>query len=227
MLYGSRISKKKVFHYGDCLYAKRIAFKNKTCFESVEEANNHGYTQCPCCSRIPAEYSKNRKSIQAFCTKYRMKSVLMDDELYIISKDDTAWRIGMKGDGSKEKKLLHESKRHVSYNRKKTPYKKREFHVQDIPSTSITGYLSYIRNHDACEAKREAAAAQAQAERACLKEQIKSIHAVQKQISKQNRKIKKRGPAESNAAKRRRSNQQLRDITRSFNDYRSAREAFL
>ena len=88
MLYGSRISKRKVFHYGDCLYAKRIAFKNKTCFESVEEANSHGYIQCPCCSRIPAEYRKNRKSIQTFCSKYRMKLVLMDDELYVISKDD-------------------------------------------------------------------------------------------------------------------------------------------
>ena len=99
----------------------------------------------------------------------------MNDELYIISKDDTSWRDCMKGDGSKEKRLLHESKRHVSYNRKKTPDEKREYHVQDIPSRSITGYLSYIRNHDACETKREAVKAQVQAERARFKEQIKTF----------------------------------------------------
>ena len=47
--------------------------------------------------------------------------------------------------------LLHESKNHVHYNRKLQPYSERKFHVQNITSSTIMGYLVYIHNHDKAE----------------------------------------------------------------------------
>ena len=223
MLYGSRKSRKKVFHFGDCRYAMQISSNNLIVFSTAHEATSLGYKQCPCCSRIPAEFKKLEANIACFCKKHNFKAFLSDDELYVISWDDTAWRICMVGDGTKQKQLLHESRKHVNYNRKKTPYHKREFHVQDIPSTSITGYLAYIRNHDIAEANRT----KQKQKQAAIIDQVQSIKETQRRIAKQNRKRKSRGPAESNAQKRRRSNQHLREISRSFNDYLAARMAHI
>ena len=227
MLFGSKISKKKVFHYGNCPYARRTKQKNQLVFHSVEDAKSKGYSQCPCCNRIPVEYKKNLKAVTDYCNKHDMLPILINDELLIISRDDTSWRIRMKGDGSKEKELLHESKRNVKYDRRATAYEDRQYHIQDVPNTSITGYLSYIYRHDASEAARVEKERKAKVEKALIREQVKSIRAIQKQISRQNRKHNKRAPAESNAQKRRRSNQYLRDIARSFSDYRAAQAAYI
>lgn len=224
MLYGSRISKKKVFHYGDCSYSKRISTKNRLYFATTLEARSQGYTQCPCCNRIPMEYRKNMMQITDFCDEHDLWPILKDDELFVISKDDTAWRIRMKGDGSKGKQLLHESKLHVKYDRKKTRYENRKYHIQEIPSSNIIGYLCYIYKHDTNEAFRMEKEKKAKSK---ISEQVKNIQAVQKQISRQKRKHSKHEPAESNAQKRRRSNQFLRDITKAFSDYRAAAEAYI
>ena len=227
MLYGSRISKKKVFHYGDCIYARRTIQKNKLFFSTVEDAKNKGYKQCPCCSRIPKEYKKNLKTITDFCDKHSLVPILMGDELFIISTDDTAWRICMKGDGSKEKQLLHESKLFMLYDRRYTSYEKRQYHVQEVPEMGITGFLNYIYKHDVKEAKRKEKERIVRVNKALLREQVKSIQAVQKQIAMRNRKRSRRGPAESNAQKRRRSNQYLRNIAKSFYDYEAAAAAYI
>lgn len=224
MLYGSRISKEKVFHYGNCSYSKRISTKNRLFFTSVTEAKAMGYTQCPCCNRIAAEYRKNMREITDFCDEHDLWPILRDDELYVISKDDTAWRIRMKGDGSKGKQLLHENKLHEKYDRRTTKYADRQYHDQQIRGSSIIGYLGYIYRHDKKEAER---LQKAKVEKALIREQVRSIQAVQKQISRQRRKCSKHGPAESNTQKRRRSKQFLRDISRSFHDYRAAVEAYI
>ncbi len=227
MLFGSRNSKKKLFHYGCCRYSKRTKSKSRLRFCTVEEAHSRGYSQCPYCSRILREYRRNQEAITNFCSKHNLHTILTNDELYIISRDDTAWRICMKGDGSKSRQLLHESKRRVAYDRRTTAYEDREYHLQDIPGSSITGYLSYIHKHDISEAAREKKQEKAKVEKSLLQEQLRSIWATQKQISRQNRKRNKHAPAESHAQKRRRSKQYLRDISRSFNDYRAAQEAYI
>lgn len=224
MLYGSRKSRKKLYHYGNCRYAMLTSPENRLMFPTANDAIASGFKQCPCCSRIPSEYKKNERLIKQLCDKYNLKAYLKGDEMYVISRGDTAWIICMLGDGTKRKRLLHENLKHVSYNRKKTPYEERDFHVQDLPSTSITGYLTYIRNHDTAAQNREK---QKKKNTNTISAQVNSIKETQRRIAKQNRKRKLRGPAESNTQKRRRANQHLREITRSFNDYRAARAAYI
>lgn len=226
MLYGSRISKKKVYHYGDCRYSSKLMKgANRISFATVEEAVSRGYSQCTCCSRIPSEFRKNRKEIIELCETNGLQFFFSGEEMIVISRDDTAWKICMIGDGSKKKCLLHESKRYVSYDRKLTAYEDRKYHEQDVPNTSISGYLTYIYRHDLSEECREKQEKKKQVEKALLREQVNSIRAVQTQINKQNR--KKKGTKESNSVKRRRNKQNLRNIANAFRDYKAAAAAHI
>ena len=86
------------------------------------------------------------------------------------------------------------------------------------------GYLVYIRNHDLYEQARKE---KRKLERALHAEEAKNIRAIRKQMTRKNRKHKKRGRLESSGQKRCREKQQLRALASSFSDYRSARYAGL
>ena len=224
MFYSSRNSRKHVYHYAGCRYLKLTKNDNRVSFNTVDEAKAQGFCPCAYCNPISRQYLKDRKAILAFCENYQFKHFFCFGDLYVISAKDTAWRISTSGDNGKGKQLLHESKANISYDRRKMPYIDREYHVQKTPTTSLMGYLVYIQNHDLYEKARTE---KRKVEQALRVEEAKSIRAIQKQISRQNRKHKKRGHLESSGQKRRRANQQLRALASSFSDYRSAQYAYI
>lgn len=223
MLYGSINSKRRLFHYGSCQYAKRTKEQNRQVFETISLAKRRGFTQCPYCNRIRAEYRKDQEAITSLCNRFHLLPILTDDELYVISQGDTAWRIRMKDDGSKQRQLLHESKSHVGYNRKKTAYEYREYHDQDVRTTNICGYLSYIHKHDIFEAKRNLQRQQEkQIRKALYREQAISIHAAHTQIAKKSRKVKKRVYEDDHVwSRQKNSKHYLQEAAKCLTDYQS------
>jgi hypothetical protein len=217
VFYGSKHSKSKLFHYADCEYANRIAGSNKVEFQSIDEAKSQGYKFCPHCCMVGRQYRQDRKAIDGFCRKYGLRHYIFDGDMYVISDEDTAWRISENGKGLY---LLHESKSHIDYDRETTAYEKRDYHVQHMPMTTIMGYLSNILSHDLYEERKSE---ERRREREKRSEEVRSIRTVQRQISRQNH--KKNRSLEGHSQKRRRSKQQLRALAAAFTDYRSARAA--
>ena len=224
MFYSSRYSRKHVFHYADCRYSKRTKEENKISFRSFGEAINAGCVPCAYCNLINRQYEADQKAIDAFCEEFQFKHFLHKGELFIISADDTAWRICSSRDNGKGKILFHESKYGVSYDRRLMPYIDREYHIQRTPITSLMGYLVYIQKHDIFEKERKE---KQKLERALRKEEVKSIRAVQKQMARQNRKHKKHAHFETSGQQRKRSKQQLRALAFSFTDYKAASAAYI
>ncbi len=156
MFYSSTKSSHKYFHTAECAYRKQIGANNVNTFISAYIAKQNGYVPCPHCSPIGRQYSTDRKSIDAFCDHYGFKHFFHNGELYVISAEDTSWRICSTGlNGSAGNYLLHESKCGVLYNRNLTSYAERQYHLQRVPGTSILGFLVYILNHDVFEKERE------------------------------------------------------------------------
>ena len=224
MFLASQHSRSGLFHHEGCRYAKQIAAETRVEFPTVEDAVRQGYRLCPHCSVIARQFRRDRRAIEAFCTKHGLQTVLREGELLVISADDTAWRICATEDRGKGKYLLHESKLHIPYVRETTSYEDREYHLQETPATSILGYLSYIRTHDRKELRRIEQQREEPVQRERRNEEVRSIQAVQWQISPQNRK-KQGGSEEDHARKRRRCKQQLRSLAASFAEYRTGKDA--
>ena len=220
MFVASENSRSRTFHTPDCAYAKRIKEENRRTFATTKEARSKGFRFCPFCCRIGRQYRKDRTEIDGFCRQHGFTHFMDDGEMYIISGNDTAWRLRTTGSYDKGMLLLHESKTGAPYDRKVTAYADREYHAQRIPVTSIMGYLVYIRDHDELDRERTE---KHKAQLAFQIEEVRNIRAVQRNISRQNR--KKKGHREGTAQKRRRSNQQLRALAAAFTDYRSAKAA--
>ena len=191
MLCGSSISRQRLFHYGGCPYAQRIAAKNRLSFRSISEAKELGFSPCSRCSRIRVEYRKFREEITAYCTAHDLRLIPRRDELLVISRDDTAWRICMLGDESRQKALLHESKRGADPDRRAIDYEQRPYHVQPIPSRDILGYLCYITRHDACEAARAEKQRRHRLETALLREREISIRSLRREMTRRTHRRRK------------------------------------
>ena len=191
MLCGSSISRQRLFHSGGCPYAQRIAAKNRLSFLSISEAKGLGFSPCPRCSRIRVEYRKFREEITAYCAAHDLRLIPLRDELLVISRDDTAWRICMRGDESRQKALLHESKRGADPDRRAIDYEQRPYHVQDVPARDILGYLCYITRHDACEAARAEKQRRHRLETALLRERENSIRSFRKTMARRARRHRK------------------------------------
>lgn len=216
MFYSSRNSRKKVFHYDTCQYAKRFRPEGRIAFYTVDEAKAAGYVHCSYCSVIGRQYRRCREKAEAFCDTHSFTLFMRDGELFVISAGDTSWRICCDLKNRKKKILLHESKDHVLYNRRGKPYTERKYHVQKAKETDIMGYLVYILGHDKIEKEREE---KRKLERALLIEAVKSNKALHKQITRKQRKHKEHRPIEAHGSVRRRSNQQLRALEISSPDY--------
>ena len=238
MFYSSIKSSQKYFHTAECGYRKQIGASNIQTFISAYTAKTNGYVPCPHCSPIGRQYSMDRKSIDAFCDHYGFRHFFHNGELYVISAGDTSWRICSTGlNGSAGNYLLHESKCGVPYNRKATAYVDRQYHLQHVRATSLLGYMVYILNHDVFEKEREETIKlereriaweleeKMRIEHEEREKEINRIRAVKRQIGRQN--FRKHGCKEEYVQKRRRSNQQLRELTAAIRDYSSAKAACL
>lgn len=65
-LVASKGSKTKAFHYQYCKCAKNIKPNNRIEFNSIDEAEEQGYYQCPLCSRIIIKYNEDRVNIDSY-----------------------------------------------------------------------------------------------------------------------------------------------------------------
>ena len=216
MFYSSRNSKNKVFHYQTCQYAKRLSPERRIAFYTINEAKAAGYSHCSCCSVIGRQYRRCRKDVMSFCAEHGFIHFFHDGELYVISADDTAWRICCDLKKGKKKVLLHESKDHVLYERRGKPYTERKYHVQNTKSTDIMGYLVYILGHDRVDKERDE---KRKLEKALQIEAGKSSKALRKMLTRKQRKHMKHRPVEPYGGVRRRSNQQLRAFESPSSDY--------
>ncbi len=153
MFLASNNSKNRVFHYGSCRYVKRIGSASIVWFYTAEQAKGAGFIPCSCCSIIGKQYLKEKKEVSAFCSEHGYKHFMYAGELYVISADDTAWRITYSDDKDRSRVLFHESKRNAPINRTAVPYPERDYHDQNVRKTNILGYLAYIHRHDIAEQK--------------------------------------------------------------------------
>ena len=141
-------------------------------------------------------------------------------ELYIISAEDTAWKICSTAGKEAGNYLLHESKCGVTYQREDTAYEDRTYHVQKMAPNTLMGYLVYILNHDLFEKERTEKNRQ---EREQQLAEISNIMAIQSRNYRQN--LRKRGSIEDYSQKRRRYNQQLRALASAYSDYYTSKAA--
>ena len=184
MLYSNRSSNKHIYHFPDCRYIKNVGLEKRLEFQTTIAAKLAGYAPCSMCSRTRRAYYKNRNAIDSFCEKHNFKRFFCRGELYIISNEDTAWRICDRGQQGQRKSLFHESKERISYDRSSTPYQEREYHSQDVKDSSILALLLYISQHDQFEQKRDAERVVAKALR---EEQLRSMKSIMERNARKSR----------------------------------------
>ena len=224
MVYCSINSRKRVYHTEDCWYTKRTKEKNRTTFNNPGLAEEAGYEPCSCCCQIGQQYRKERRAVQGFCSENGYKHFLRHGELYVISDEDTAWRIVPKGATPVFLILYHESLGGVHYSREKTDYADRTFHQQKVFKTSVYDYLEYIKSHDAY---RRDMREQRRSEREQFKEEVMQIHGVRRTIARQNQKRGKIKSMKSTGHNRHVKNHQLKMIAQAACSYRSAKAAYI
>ena len=225
MVYCSINSHKRVYHTDDCWYTKRTKERNQIIFNNPEYAEKAGFGPCSCCCQIGQQYRKERREIQAFCSQNGFRHFILHGELYVISAEDTAWRIIPKGAKASSLLILyHESLGGVPYIRNQTDYPCRQYHQQKVLKPNIYSYLEYIKSHDEY---RKALLEQRRSEREKLKNDVKQIHDVRKTIARQNRKRGKVKSMKSNGQNRHVKNQQLKMIAKAACSYKSAKAAYI
>ena len=220
MFYASSKSKNNYYHRADCGYSKLIGDKYKLVFPYERNAKKLGLSPCPFCCGITRQYKESQKDVDAFCKHYGFQHFVSSGELFVISSEDTAWRICSASGKEAGNYLLHESKCGVPYRREETPYEKRTYHVQKLAPKSLMDYLACILDHDLYEKERTE---RIMMEREQKLVEISAIRAIQARNYRQN--LRKRGSIEDYGQKRRRYNQQLRALASAYSEYYTAKAA--
>ena len=148
MFTGSTHSNRKVVHTAHCWHMKRMNPDWQISFPTLGEALAAGYSVCGCCSRMGKHYYREKFQIDRYCKAHGLQHFIRDGRLYIISKEDTVWRIVQGGKSKDAFFLQHENFKGARYIRRNVPYWDRKFHSQRVRKESITEYLEYIEGHD-------------------------------------------------------------------------------
>ena len=144
-LFYSANSHRKIVHQSHCKILKRVPKDNRLRFESLEEAQAHGYRLCNCCPSVAQKYRKERAQIVQFCRKHSFAMKLQDGVIHVISRHD-CWRIITNGNNN-TLFLYHKNTAKRTY-KEKTPSIIPGYHSQAYRSKTILGYLEYIDSHD-------------------------------------------------------------------------------
>lgn len=142
MMFYSKKDNKKIVHFSNCHYVRKIKKDNLEKFNTIEEARNAGYRVCNCCAPIAGHVRKEKKAIEDFCRKEGL-SFHMHDGVLIICSPRSKWKIIT--NGSKKKLFL--------YHKNENKYIKSKsmitgYHSQAIRKDCIVEYLKYIIQHD-------------------------------------------------------------------------------
>ena len=139
-------SHRKIVHLSHCMILQRIPKGSRRTFESLEEAQSHGYRLCNCCPSIAGKYRKERKQVDDFCKDNGFTFKLLDGTIHVISRHD-CWRIIV--NGNNKSLFLYHKNTGKRYRKETHPSIVPGFHSQGFRSKTILGYLEYIASHDA------------------------------------------------------------------------------
>ena len=143
-LFYSTNSHRKIVHLCHCKVLQRIPKENRRSFDSLEEAEDHGYRLCSCCPPIAQKYRKERIPVKDFCTDHEFTISLLNGAIHVISRHDS-WQIIT--NGKKNTPFLYHRNKEERSN-EKYPSVIPGYHSQAYRSTTILGYLQYIDSHD-------------------------------------------------------------------------------
>ena len=141
-LFYSAGSHRKIVHLSHCKVLKRVPKENRRSFESLEEAQAHGYRLCP---SIAQKYRKERSRVKKFCKDHDFTFKLQDGVIHVISKHD-CWRMITNGNNN-SLFLYHKNTAKRTY-KEKIPSIIPGYHSQAYRSKTILRYLEYIDSHD-------------------------------------------------------------------------------
>ena len=140
-------SKRKIFHYKDCICIDSIPEKYRINFNSKNDARNRGYTHCYKCSRLVSYYNKDKEEIDRFILHNYMKMYIEDDSMFIdnitsawkITTESTRYGLELYHANSERISKLKVKNKHIQYNYHKQNYKGQK---------DILSMLTYIVEHD-------------------------------------------------------------------------------
>ncbi len=144
-LFYSANSHRKVVHLSHCKVLKRVPKENRRSFESLEEAQAHGYRLCNCCPSIAQKYRKERSQVKKYCNDHDFTFKLQDGVIHVISRHD-CWR--MITNGNNNSLFLYHKNTAKRVFKEKIPSIIPGYHSQAYRSKTILGYLEYIESHD-------------------------------------------------------------------------------
>lgn len=140
-------SKRKVFHYKDCVCINSIPEKYRITFNSKDDARLHGYEHCYRCSKLVSYYNKDKEAIDKFILHNYMKMYIEDDAMFIdnitsawkITTESTRYGIELYHANSERISKLKVKNKHIQYHYHKQNYKGKK---------DILSMLQYIIEHD-------------------------------------------------------------------------------
>lgn len=152
MVVGALNSKNRIFHYPNCIYAKRIKDENLIRFDTKDEARACGYRHCIYCSRLIKYYIQDQKKIDKFLRDNHLKMYIDDDSMY-IDNDYSCWKITIIPNGY-ELILYHGNTEAYNKLKIKDGHIQHHYHLQKYRGKlEILAMLEYIIDHDKWKAE--------------------------------------------------------------------------
>ena len=140
-------SKRKVFHYKDCVCINSIPEKYRVTFNSKDDARLHGYEHCYRCSKLVSYYNKDKEEIDRFILHNYMKMYIEDDSMF-IDNITSAWKITTESTRY-GLELYHANSERVSKLKVKNKHIQYHYHKQNYKGQKdILSMLAYIVEHD-------------------------------------------------------------------------------
>ena len=151
-LVASKSSKTKVFHYQYCKCAKNIKSSNIIEFNSIDEAEEQGYYQCPLCSRIIIKYNEDRVNIDNYLCSHYLKMYIECGAMY-IDNVFSSWKICARPKAT-DLMLYHANTENYGELPIKNGHLVHNYHIQKYRGKSdILSMLKYIISHDKYKVK--------------------------------------------------------------------------
>lgn len=146
-LIASKGSKTKVFHYQYCKCAKNIKQDNIISFDSIDEAVEKGYTQCPICARVLVLYTRDRIAIDEYLCTHYLKMYIENGCMY-VDNVFSSWKICARP-RSLDLMLYHANTENYGNLKINNGHLVHNYHLQKYRGKSdILSILKYIVAHD-------------------------------------------------------------------------------
>ena len=143
MLFYSNNSGRKIVHSDGCFQIKRVKDDDIGIFHSVDDARQHGYRMCQCCSQTAKHYRIEKDLLIEYCLG-RPVSFYFNLYDFTVRTPWSKWKIVDRAD-NKGMELYHKNTR-VRSKDSLSPIE--GYHLQRVKMESVIDYLRYIVDHD-------------------------------------------------------------------------------